>query len=323
MMATIRDIAREAGVSVGTASRAITGNGYVSDETRLLVLETAKKLRYTPKEKNKNTKSTHCVGVVLPDISFPFYGAFLKYVEVELARHGYKTVVCNALGVQGRVSEMLELLEKQELDGLILNADVTIEEIARMERLPVVSFERLLGSRLPMVSSDHRQGGQLAAQELFSCGCRNVLLLTVKHGNRLFGDFRTQECQRILQEHGVRVTVAELSGAVMSYKIIKEQISEYLKLYSRTDGVFTDDVMAYCCLAEAAAQGIRIPEQMKIVGYDGNELTQITSPQITTVVQNVPQLTRHCVDLVLRRMAGERTAEEIIVPVEFKKGGTT
>ncbi len=322
-MATIRDIAREAGVSVGTASRAITGNGYVSDETKMLVLETAKKLHYSPKEKSKNMKSTHSVGVVLPDISFPFYGTFLKYVEVELARHGYKTVVCNALGVQGRVSDMLDLLEKQELDGLILNADVTKDEISRMEKLPVVSFERLLGNKLPMVSSDHRQGGQLAAQELLNCGCKNVLLLMVKHGNRLFGDFRIQECQHILQKNGVRVTVAELSGAVMSFKIMKEQISEYLKLYSQTDGVFTDDVMAYCCLAETAAQGIRVPEQMRIVGYDGNEITQITSPQITTVVQDVPQLTRCCVDLLLRRMAGERTVEEIMVPVDFKRGGTT
>lgn len=322
-MATIRDIAKEAGVSVGTASRAITGNGYVAEETKQLVLETAKRLCYTPKEKVKNTKSTRSVGVILPDLSFPFYGTFLKYVEVELARHGYKTVVCNALGVQGRVREMLELLENQELDGLILNADVTKDEIARMEKLSVVSFERLLGNKLPMVSSDHRQGGQMAAHALLACGCKSVLILMVRHGNQLFGDFRIQECRRILQENGVGVTVVELSGAVMSFKIMKEQISEYLKLYNQTDGVFTDDVMAYCCLAEATNQGISVPEQMKIVGYDGNEITQITSPQITTIIQNVPQLTRSCVELLLRRMQGERTAEEIMVPVIFQKGGTT
>lgn len=322
-MATIREIAREAGVSVGTASRAITGNGYVAEETKLLVLETAKRLRYVPKDKSQRAKKTRSVGVVLPDISFPFYGTFLKYVEVELARHGYKTVVCNALGVQGRVKEMLNMLEMQELGGLILNADVTEDEISRMEKLPVVSFERLLGNKLPMVSSDHRQGGQLAAQALLDCGCKNVLILMVKHSNQLFGDFRIQECQRVLRERGVHVTVAEVSGAVMSFKIMKEQIREYLKLYNQIDGVFTDDVMAYCCLAETANQGISVPEQMKIVGYDGNEITQITSPQISTVVQNVPLLTRYCVELLLRRMEGERIAEEIMVPVTFLKGGTT
>ena len=322
-MATIRDIAKEAGVSLGTASRAITGNGYVAEETRKFVLETAARLHYTPKEKPMIFKSTRSVGVVLPDISFPFYGTFLKYVEVELSRCGYKTVVCNALGVQGRVSEMLDMLEKQELDGLILNADVTKDEISRMEKLPVVSFERLLGNKLPMVSSDHRQGGQLAAQTFLDCGCKNVLILMVKHSNQLFGDFRIQECQRILQENGIRVTVVEIPGAVMSFKIMKEQCSEYLTLYNQADGVFTDDMMAYCCLVEAMSRGIAVPEQLKIVGYDGNEITQIASPQITTVVQNVPRLTRHCVELLLDRMAGERTAEEIMVPVTLKKGGTT
>lgn len=322
-MATIRDIAKAAGVSVGTASRAITGNGYVSEENRTLVMQAAENLGYTPKERKKTSTNTKTVGVILPDATFPFYGSFLKYAEVELARRGYRTVVCNTLGVQNRVSGMLDLLSTGELDGLILNADVTPEEIARMENLPVVSFERLLGKKIPMVSSDHCQGGRMAAAELLRSGCKKVMLLAARHSNRLFGDSRIEECRRLLESEGVEVIVAEIPGSLLSIRYTKEVIREYLLLYSDVDGIFTDDLMAFCCMMEAQERGIIIPDQLRIVGYDGTEILKIVSPRLTTIVQDIPQLTKSCVDLLMRRIAGEKTEEETIVPVTFMKGGTT
>ena len=322
-MATIRDIAKKAGVSVGTASRAITGNGYVSEETRAHILAIAEDLGYKPKEHIRPAGTSRTVGIVIPDITFPFYGAFLKYAEVVLAQKGYKTVVCNALGVQDRVGEMITMLEKRELDGIILNADVTGEEIVRLEKLPVVCLERLLGDKIPMVSSDHRQGGQLAAAEFLRCGCKNVLMLTAKHSNQLFGDIRITECQRILQEQNVSVTVAEIPGAMLSYKFLKDLTAEYTRLYSSADGVFTDDIMAYCYLEETRQLGIRVPEQLAIVGYDGNDIIRISSPRITTVEQNVPLLARTCVETLLRRIAGESAERQTLIPVSFYRSGTT
>ena len=322
-MATIRDIAKQAGVSVGTASRAITGNGYVSPETRRLVQSVAEQLGYTPREHARPAGGTKTVGVLLPDITFPFYSAFLKYAEVELAQNGYKTVVCNALGIRDRVTEMLEYAEKRELDGLIVNADVTEDEIRRLEKVPVVSFERLLGPKIPMVASDHRQGGQLAAEELLRCGCKNVLIITFRHQNPLFGDIRIGECKRILQEQHVKVTVAEVGGPMLTYPLFKEIAAEYMRLYSGADAIFTDDVMAYCCVQEAKNRGIQIPEQLRILGYDGNEITKIVSPQITTIEQNIAALTQCCVERLLLQIHGEPGEAEKLLPVRLLKGGTT
>lgn len=322
-MATIRDIAKEAGVSVGTASRAITGNGYVSEGNRTLVQKAMDKLGYTPKEHTRPAKSAKAIGIVLPDVTFPFYGSYLKYTEFELARRGYKTVICNTLGVQNRVSSILDQLEQGELDGMIINADVAEEEIARMEKLPVVSFERMLSKKIPMVSSDHRQGGQMAAKALAESGCKNVLILTAKHSNQLFGECRITECQCKLQEQGVKATIVEYPSAMSTYSFVKEMASEYLRLYSDVDGIFSDDVMAFCCSSEALKRGIRVPEELKIVGYDGVEITKIVVPSITTIVQDVPRLTQHSVDLLMRRIGGEQTEDEILLPVTFLQGGTT
>lgn len=322
-MATIREIAKLAGVSVGTASRAITGNGYVSEETRAQILKIADQLGYKPKEHVRPAASTKTVGIVLPDITFPFYSTFLKYVEVALYQRGYRTVVCNALGVQDRVGEMIAMLERKELDGIILNADVTQEEIARMSKLPVVSLERLLGNKIPMISSDHRQGGQLVASEFLRCGCRDVLILTTRHNNQLYGDVRSEECQKILQEKGVKVTIAEIPGTMLSYRLLKELMGEYIRLYSDIDGVFMEDITAYCFVSEARELGIKVPQQLKIIGYDGNEIIKISSPRITTIEQNIPLLARTCVEQLMRRIAGEETDPETLIPVRFAKGGTT
>ena len=322
-MATIRDIAKAAGVSVGTASRAITGNGYVSEEARAQVLAVAEQLGYQPREHTRAPRRSQTIGIVLPDITFPFYGNFLKYADVELAQRGYRTVVCNTLGIQNRVGAMLDLLESGELAGLILNADVTDAEIARLEKLPVVSFERVLSPKIPVVASDHLLGGQLAASELLRCGCKNVLILTVKHNNSLLGDLRISECCRALEAEGVKVTVGETPGSLLAIRMLKELANEYMRLYSGIDGIFTDDVMAYCCVQAAAAHGIKVPSQLKIVGYDGNELIRISTPPITTIEQNIPLLTRTGIDLLMKKIDGEKTEQQVTVPVSFLKGGTT
>ena len=319
-MATIRDIAKKAEVSIGTASRAITGNGYVSEENRVKVRRAAEELGYKPKEHAGMAASSKTVGIVLPDITFPFYGAFLKYAEVELDKRGYRTVVCNTLGVQNRASEMLTMVENRELAGLIINTDVSDSEIERMNKLPVVSFERLLGNKIPMVSSDHIQGGRLVAEEFIKAGCKSILILTVRHNNQLYGDLRIVECQKLLEEKGVKVTVVEMNGAMLHYHFFKDLIAEYMRIYKGVDGIFTDDVLAYCCVQEAKNQNIRIPDELRVIGYDGNEIIKIESPRITTVEQDIMELTRTCVDMLIRRINGEKLKENVIVPVRLLKG---
>lgn len=321
-MPTIREVAHAAGVSVGTASRALSGNGYTAPATKKLVEEAAAQLGYTPVKHAASRGSAHTVAVVLPDVSFPFYASFLKYTEVELANRGYDTVVCSTLGVQGRVEKVLEKLEHGELAGLILNADVTKEQVARMEKLPTVSFERLLGTKIPMVASNHKAGGRMAGRLLLEAGCQNALLLTTNHANRLYGDYRIDECGHLLQAGGVRVTVAEYNASFLSYRYCREVVAEYMTMYSQCDGIFTDDVSAYCCLSEAQRHGIAVPDKLKILGYDGNEIIQIARPKITTIAQNVPALARACTELLQARVAGQPTEKETLIPVTLQKGET-
>lgn len=323
-MANIRDVAKAAGVGIGTVSRALNDSGYVESEKKARIRQIAEELGYRPNELARSfvQKRSGIVGVVLPDVSFPFYGTFVKYVEMELGNMGYRTMLCNTLGVQGRVAETLNLLDANALDGLIINADVTAEEIRRMHGKPVVSFERLMGDGIPVVSSDHERGGQIAANLFIESGCRNVLILGAVHATKVRADVRVRECRRILEAKGIRVTVAEISGSALTYRFMAEMAGQYMDIYNQTDGIFSDDIGAYCCLMQAEKRGIPVPDRLKVVGYDGNEITRMVMPKVTTIAQNVPALARTCVEVLRKRLEGETVLPYYSVPVSLQKGGT-
>lgn len=318
-MATIRDIAQEAGVSVGTASRALTGNGYVSEENRAIVLKAAEKLGYVQRVSSKQKKA---IGIVLPDIMFPFISAFLKYAEVELSNRGYKTFILNTLNVQDRIDFVIDMLEKKELDGIIINSEVTSEQLKKLERYPVISFERIFSNKIPLVASDHVQGGKLAGETLYKSGCKDVLIITAKQGVKVYADNRIDVCKKYLTEKGVKCTVAEIDGKLLSFKFASEIVGEYFSLYSHIDGMFADDVTAYCFAAEAVRRGVKIPDNLKILGYDGNDITLLTYPRITTIAQNIPLLAAKCVEAIIKRINREPVDGQTLIPVHLQKGDT-
>lgn len=323
-MANIKDVAKAAGVGIGTVSRALNDSGYVEAGKKEKIIQIAKELGYKPNAIARSfvKNRSNIVGVVLPDVSFPFYGAFLKYAEIELSNMGYHTLVFNTIGVRERVTQAVELLETNVLDGLIINADVTHEDMIRMGRLPVVSFERMLGKEIPMVASDHVKGGKIAAKLFLDNGCKNVMILSARMATHAYAEKRIEECKRILEAKRVNVISAELNASLLSFQLVEEMVSQYLDIYNRADGIFTDDVCAYSCVKQAGKRGLQIPRDMKIVGYDGNDITRMISPQITTIAQDILLLARTSVEVLLDRIEGKSVNENYFVPVRLQRGGT-
>lgn len=323
-MATIREIAKIANVGVGTVSRALNGNGYVDNQKKIYIQKIAEELDYKPVKKSiKKTKKSGIVGVILPDVAQPFWGSFLRRVEKELLEKGYRTMIINSMGVCGRVTEAIDMVEKQLLDGIIVNSDVTQSEIERLRKIPTVSFECEMGTGIPLIASDHKKGGKVAANLLIQCGCKNVAIFSAKANTPVYARHRIEECSRMLKRNGVHVSLIETTGKQTSMKSIGETINDFMNNYTTVDGIFTDDIEAYWCLAQAKKRGILVPRDFKIIGYDGNQITRMISPQITTIVQNVSQLAKTCVEVLDKRMKGERTEPLYIVPIKLSKGGTT
>lgn len=325
-MATIKDVAKAAGVGVGTVSRALSGNGYVDEEKKEYIKKIAREMSYDPtallKKRNGNNRS-NMVGVLLPDSSQPFFGSFLWHVEKALLVKGYRTVIINTGGTAKKVSEAINMVEQHVLDGLIVNSDVTIREIQSLREIPSVSFECEMGKGIPLVASDHVKGGQTAAKILFQCGCKNVAILSVKACTPVYARHRISECKRLLERKNVRVTLVESDGETATFELVENMINEFMNVHDDIDGVFTEDIEAYFCLVQAKKRGLHVPRDFKIVGYDGNTISRFISPQVTTIVQNTRKLAETCVNVLDMRIEGKKVEELYLIPVTLRRGGTT
>ena len=317
---TLRDIAKETGMGLATVGRAIKGTGYVSSEKKTIILECAKRLGY---EITPVGKKDGVVGVVLPDTSNAYYGSYLRYVEIVLDKFGYRTMLFNTLGAKGRVSLAIDLCERGVLSGLIINADMTKQEQARLEKIPVVSLERLLGNRIPMVSSAHREGGKIAARILLENRCNDVAIFTVRHKVPVYADVRIEECKRILRSHHIKVTVVELDSELATYTYVEEQVEGFLRRHPEIDGIFSDDISAYFSVKAAHEMGKVIPRDFKVVGYDGSEITKLIRPNLTTIEQDMYGLAKTSVEVLERLITKQEVEAQYLIPVKEVRAGTT
>lgn len=324
-MAGIRDVAVYAGVGVGTVSRALNKTGYVSEETRKKIDEAVKALNYQPNELARNLyrNRSGIIGVIVPDLENPFFAKFMKYTEMELYRYGYRAVVCNTVEISNRVEEMIHLMEKNVLDGLIVGVDPPDEKILKRLKKPVVSMDRNWGEKVPVITSDSKKGGRLIAEQIMESGCRNILMIEGRTYIRQPFEERGKGVKQILREHGISVISAEIEWNVLSYEYYAQMVEKYLDLFDDVDAVYAGDLLAVACMAVAEKRGIQIPEELKIIGYDGLDIGKFVNPPLTTVKQNIPQMAKCCVDTIMHLLDGDTEIEmKQICDVELIKGGT-
>lgn len=324
-MASIRDVAWKAGVGIGTVSRALNGTGYVAEETKMKILEAVKELDFRPNElaKNLNRNRSGLVGVMIPDLGHPFFAALIKYIEVELHKRDYKCMICNIAKSASKQKEYIEMLKRNAMDGIISCSDLLSEiDIGDVKR-PMVCMDRSWGSSVPNVHSDHKTGGMIAAEEMIKAGCKNVIqfmpevLDTWSFGERHF------IFQNKMKESGVRVKNLYVPDELDGYEKGAWASSELLKFLGKIDGIFSDDLVAIYCLKTALEQNVSVPKELKIMGYDGIRFTEMVSPTITTIYQDLPEIARLCVKIVIEEIEGVQNVKmEQMVKVKLLKGQT-
>ena len=167
-MASIRDVARRAGVGVGTVSRVINGTGYVSADTRKKIESAIEELQYKPNELARNLfrNKTGIVGILVPDVDHPFFSSYVRQTEAALYEMGYKTLIGNTIGISNREREFLDMLDRNMVDGIITGSHTLEGDEYLKRKKTIVSLDRDFGSGIPMVGSDHMSGGEMAANIL-------------------------------------------------------------------------------------------------------------------------------------------------------------
>lgn len=324
-MATIKDVAKRAGVGIATVSRMINGTGYVSEEAGKRIEAAIRELHFIPNERARNLsrKKSGIIGVMIPDFQTPFYGTLLRQVEMELYEYGYKTMVCNTVKTSDREKEYLDMLDRNIVDGIITCALSVEDSVYQEVDKPIVSMDHDLGGKIPLIHSDHRKGGRLAAECLAGHGCGKVIQLGGSFPVNTPSNDRYLEFERIMAERRITVRKLEIEWNHTEYSYYVDLLSRYKRDLKEADGIFASDMGAIAAYHFATDMGIRVPEELKIVGYDGTDFTRMTTPVITAVCQDIPLLARECAGTMMKLIGkSEEVNFHQITDVYLQRGGT-
>jgi LacI family sucrose operon transcriptional repressor len=327
MKPTIRDIARLAGVSSTTVSRVMNNRGYISTETRTKVERAMKDLNYHPNDLARSLyhKHTSFIGLIFPTTSNPFFGELIFHIENECAALGYKVLLCNSLNRADKEKNYLEMLQRNQVDGIIVGAHNRHIPDYQKTAMPVVAIDRYLSPKIPVVASDNFEGGRAAANWLLKQGCRHIIHINGPHQLETPAIKRRKGYEQVMRNAGRKPVTYELSDSFDSrarIQIARRIFAEH----PEADGIFaSDDLIAAAVWFEAEKAGIRVPDQLKVVGYDGTETVRLCMPKLTTIKQPIGEIARQAVKLVIDLISGREVQEnqEVILPIELVEGNMT
>jgi DNA-binding LacI/PurR family transcriptional regulator len=325
VVVTIKDVAREAGVSLGTASQALRDSPAVRETTRRRVLAVSKRLRYQPSALARGlvTRRTHTVGLLISDISNPFFIRAVRAVEDVAQENGYNVILCNTDEDPTKEKRYLRVLVEKRVDGIILATTAgSLQSVrdVRWRRIPLVLFDR----ELPRVSVDTVKvdsvlGGRLATEYLLSLGHRRIAII---HGPvvRSTGAERLRGYLLALRAAGLRPEPALIREGNFKQDSGRELTRKLLDLSPRPTALFcTNNLMTVGAIQTLQEQGVRIPADLSLVGYDDMEWWTLTHPPLTTVGQPVYDLGREAMCLLLAQIGANsrHRAQRVILKPEL------
>lgn len=324
-MSTINDVAEKAGVSVTTVSRVLNNRGYISEKTREKVYRTMEELNYQPNEIARSLlrKQSNIIGLIIPDISHPFFGEFANAAEYYAYRQGCKLLLCNSQLDPAKEREYIEMMKRHRVDGIIMGSHTLDVEVYRNLPYPVVTLDRQIEG-IPFVASDNERGGELAAQLLIDKGCRKLAHICGNLQLDLLANRRTSAFERVASENGATFMTLQTNMDVFDQQEYERIISGLLTEHPDIDGVFaTSDIIAAFVIKWCRKLGKQVPGQVRIVGYDDVRMASWVTPGITTVKQPIREMGRLAVELIRKQMDQEDFNMENMLPVALVERETT
>lgn len=324
-MASIKDVARAAGVGVGTVSRVLNNSASVSPKTRERVRRVIREINYVPSALGRSlkTKEARMIGFLVPDISQAIFGQMAAHISEALMRRGYMLVTCNTRGIREQEHRFIEMAREGRMDALII---ITANDLAEFVTpdIRAVALDARIGANVPCISSDNYGGAAQATELLIQKGCRSLAYAGKKlHVPSAVNDRYAAFCS-VCERRGVKWDADLLyynHGGEM------KAAEKFLEKHPDVDGILAvSDYMAYCLIELLRRRGISVPEQVQVVGCDGVRIEEwYYARRLTTVAQDIPGIARRMTDAVMGRLSGEldQAAVEECVPMSLVLGDTT
>ncbi len=325
-MITIKDVAREAGVSVATVSRVVNNDAKVADATRERVAQAIRELNYQPNliGRNLRTACTNRVLVLLPAISNQFYSRIIVSMESAAEEIGYELLLCVTSGNAAKEHKYLEMLPARLVDAAVfLSSSLPREEFERLTAgYPIVQCcEYFKELKAPVISIDNERAGFDAAEYLLSLGHRRFAFFGC-NDRYISARLRLDGFYRALAAHGISRDSLLLYDSDYSFKGGRCAFARMLGELSSEElptAVFcVSDSIAIGAMNEASARGFAIGSEISFMGFDNTAVSEVCSPALTTVSQPRADIGRMAIRLLEKRLKGKRgKSAHVFLPHEI------
>jgi LacI family transcriptional regulator len=322
MATNIKDVAKLAKVAITTVSRYYNYPSKVKASTRLIIEQAIAELEFVPNAAARSIKTnqTKTIAIIVPTILVSFYAKFVHYLQEACDGLGYNTLLCNSNEKRERELYFISLFKNQQVDGIIAFTYSSIDDYVK-KGFPIVTFDRTFTGSIATVTSDNYQGGKLAASRFIDLGLKNVAYLGTKknlEGTDL--GKRREGFIDALAHEGIKGIEYLKQDPILDYSLL---INSFLNENPEIQGVFCEtDFLAENFVKIALSRGIKIPEQIKVIGVDGVDDQFYGLKTLTTVVQSLPVMSATMVQMLVKQINQKATPEQVIVPVYLRLGET-
>lgn len=312
-MATIKDVAKEAGLSVSTVSRFLNNHPYISDEKKKRIQQAMNELNYAPSAVATQLRSKKCttIGVLISRITNPFFSYLVDAIEKQAKEYGYQLLIMQTYDDPKAELKMLEYLKQQVIAGLIMTSvesDSTVIS-GYSEYGPIVLCnEKIEGSNIPSISTDQEEMSYEATNYLVQKGYRKIAYCT---GGSLavggHGQVRTKGFERALTTNNLTTKSTWIFKQVHTMTDGQEVAKKIIQLpeKERPDAVFTgSDEVAIGIIKEMLQQEFRVPEDLAVLGFDNQPSTSIIAVPLTTIAQPTTALGVEATKLMIALIEG-------------------
>lgn len=325
---SIKELAEISNVSIATISRVINKKGGYSKATeeRILKLIESKSYQRNVNARSLRTKKSQTIGVIVPDISNEFFAKIVQSVEKQAIKYNYSVFVCNTDENIEIEKRQLNNLIGQFVDGVIyIGGGVQLENDSQLFKIPVIYIDRYIDDKEIYIESDNFHGGYLAAQELIRSGCKKMAVMKdirkiSSAYKRYLGFLQAMKDYRMNFDNKLLCDVT-----VISHKEAKEKTLELLDSGEVFDGIFaTNDTMALGIMMALNERRIKIPSEVKLVGFDNISAAEMAGVPLTTINQNKQKMGELAVELLMDKiLARKSNVRNIKIPVNLIRRKST
>ncbi|CAK7085078.1 LacI family DNA-binding transcriptional regulator [Tissierella sp.] len=301
---TIKRIAELANVSSATVSKIINGKDkHISEATRQKVLAIIEREGYIPNgiAKSLKMKRTKTIGIIMPDVMNLFFSEVARGAEDAAEREGYSVILCNSDNKQSKEERYIQILQEKMVDGIILTAsESSISKSLDRCNTPMVLVDRDIASdkKVGRIVVDNEEGAYNATNFLIKKGCKNIGFISADSKTKLSAE-RLRGYEKALIDNGLKIDKEKIF--LQNYTIESGyQGTMALLMQTEIDGVYCgNDLIAIGAIKALKEKNIKIPEEVKIIGFDDISISQYIDPPLTTIKQPIYQMGEEAVEMLI------------------------